>query len=74
MIEFKIKLQNIQAVKDFCNLAGKNEGDVLVSSDRYIVDGKSLLGLFSLDFSHEIKVQVFDTVTLNLSEFDKFKA
>jgi phosphotransferase system HPr-like phosphotransfer protein len=51
-----ITFNNIQTVKDFVNTTNKCNGDVEVKSDRYIVDGKSIMGLFSLDFSLPVEV------------------
>ena len=46
-----INLNNISDVQDFVGICQKIDGDVLVSSGRYTVNGKSLLGLFSLNLT-----------------------
>ena len=61
MIEFKetkIKLSTINDVKDFCNLASKNRGNVILMSDRFSVDGKSIMGIMSLDLSKPVSLTV----------------
>jgi phosphotransferase system HPr-like phosphotransfer protein len=52
----EINLNSIESVKKFVNLAGKCKGDVdIVTSDsRYVVDGKSIMGIFSLDLSKTV--------------------
>ena len=54
---FNIQLKSINDVKDFVNFANKYEFDVDLTSGRYIVDAKSIMGIFSLDLSKAIKVE-----------------
>ena len=54
--EFFVDLNSIDKVKSFVNDMSKVEGDVIVSSGQYIVDGKSIMGVFSLDFSKPLRV------------------
>ncbi|MBR0360291.1 MAG: HPr family phosphocarrier protein [Clostridia bacterium] len=58
MIEFEMKLSSINDVKDFVNTVSRYDFDVDLISGRYIVDAKSIMGIFSLDLSKPIKVQV----------------
>jgi phosphotransferase system HPr-like phosphotransfer protein len=58
MKSFNIQLKSINDVKDFVNIVNKYDFDVDLSSGRYIVDAKSIMGIFSLDLSKPIKVEV----------------
>ena len=58
MIEFDMNLSSINDVKDFVNTVSRYDFDVDLISGRYIVDAKSIMGIFSLDLSKPIKVQV----------------
>ncbi len=58
MKTFNIQLKSINDVKDFVNFVNKYDFDVDLSSGRYIVDAKSIMGIFSLDLSKPIKVDV----------------
>ncbi len=58
MIEFEMNLSSINDVKDFVNTVSRYDFDVDLISGRYIVDAKSIMGIFSLDLSKPIKVQV----------------
>jgi len=58
MKTFNILLKSINDVKDFVNIVNKYDFDVDLSSGRYIVDAKSIMGIFSLDLSKPIKVEV----------------
>ncbi len=58
MKTFNIMLKTINDVKDFVNISTRFEYDIDLSSGRYIVDAKSIMGIFSLDLSKPIEVQV----------------
>ena len=55
---FDIMLKSINDVKDFVNIVNKYDFDVDLSSGRYVVDAKSIMGIFSLDLSKPIKVEI----------------
>lgn len=56
---FKIKLNTFLDVKNFVNLVSKHSGDVVIKSERWIVDGKSIMGLYSLDLSKRLEVEFY---------------
>ncbi len=58
MKAFDISLKSINDVKDFVNIVNKYDFDVDLSSGRYIVDAKSIMGIFSLDLSKPIRVEI----------------
>ena len=58
MKEFNIMLKSINDVKDFVNTVNRYDFDIDLTSGRYVVDGKSIMGIFSLDLSKPIKVEV----------------
>ena len=58
MKAFNIMLKSINDVKDFVNIVSKYDFDIDLSSGRYIVDAKSIMGIFSLDLSKPIRVEV----------------
>jgi len=58
MKTFNIQLKSINDVKDFVNISNKYDYDVDLTSGRYVVDAKSIMGIFSLDLSKAIKVEV----------------
>lgn len=62
MLSFKINLNSIEGVKDLCLAACKQDGKVTVKSSTYVVDGKSVMGLFSLNLSEPVIVEVEDEV------------
>jgi len=58
MNTFNILLKSINDVKDFVNIVNKYDFDVDLTSGRYIVDAKSIMGIFSLDLSKPIKMEI----------------
>ncbi|MBQ9780313.1 MAG: HPr family phosphocarrier protein [Clostridia bacterium] len=56
MKSFYIKLSEINDVYTLVNTLVAYEGEVDLESGRYKVDGKSLLGIFSLDLRKPIKL------------------
>lgn len=53
----RVLINTIDSVKDFVNAANRcNSGDIYVVSGRYVVDAKSIMGIFSLDLTNELIV------------------
>ncbi len=66
---FSIKLNTIQEVQDFIKAAIRTNGEVMVKQRNYLVNGKSVLGILSLDLMDYVIVLVS---TNDYSEFDSF--
>ena len=58
MKTFHLMLNSINDVKDFVNIVSRYDFDVDLTSGRYVVDAKSIMGIFSLNLSKPIKVEV----------------
>ena len=58
MREVKIFLGTIERVKDFVNEVSHLECDVDIVSGRYVIDAKSIMGIFSLDLSKPIDLNI----------------
>ena len=56
MQEIKIKLTDMQAIREFVKAVVLLPYDVDLVQGRYIVDAKSIMGIFALDISSPIKV------------------
>ncbi len=73
MITTNIKLATIADVRDFVNAVTAFDGDIDLSSGRYVVDGKSIMGIFSLDLLSPIKLTVYsDNAEALMSKIEKF--
>ena len=53
-----IKLSSIEDVRKFVDIVSKYDIDIDLSSGRYIVDAKSIMGIFSLDLSKPIDLNI----------------
>ncbi|MBR4893543.1 MAG: HPr family phosphocarrier protein [Clostridia bacterium] len=74
MKEFKVLLNSIVDVKKFVNTVSKYDFDIDLVSDRYVVDAKSIMGIFSLDLSKEIKLNIYSDNCENLiSELKEYE-
>jgi len=59
MKTINIKLSLAENVKNFVNIISKYPYEVDLRSGRHIVDAKSILGIFSLDLSKPISVEIY---------------
>lgn len=58
MQSFFVSLSSINDVKLFTNAACKCSGsEIDVLAGRYVIDAKSIMGLFSLDLAKPVKVE-----------------
>lgn len=61
-----ILLKEAQNIKSFVNIINKYPYDVDLRSGRYVVDAKSILGIFSLDLSKPITLEIYCTSCTDL--------
>lgn len=61
----RIKLSTANDVKEFVNIAMLCPYQIDVKRGRYIVDGKSIMGLFSLNLSEPLTVMIPMTANKN---------
>lgn len=66
----KVRLNTISDVQNFCRLSSSLYGDVDIISGKYMVNGKSILGLFSLDLSNPVEVIVHEVVPSEEIQFE----
>ena len=58
MVTVKISLNSIDKVKSFVNDLTKFDSDFDLVSGRYVIDAKSIMGIFSLDLSKPIDLSI----------------
>ena len=59
MKKVKVDLSDVNKVKDFVKKTGKLDCDVDLTSDRYTVDGKSIMGIFSLNLTEPVECLIY---------------
>lgn len=67
-----VKIYDINDLKEFCRLSGLLDGDVVLSKGKYVIDGKSLMGLLSIDTSTGVKVEYDGAEDNHFVEFKTF--
>lgn len=60
MRQVQICLNTIERVKTFVNLVSKYESNFDIISGRYMIDAKSIMGIFSMDLSKPVTLQIHD--------------
>ncbi len=65
MKTINIMLNSIDKVKAFVNTLSKFDSDFDLISGRYVIDAKSIMGIFSLDLSKPIELNIHATDKLD---------
>ena len=61
MKTIQVTLNSIDKVKSFVNDITKFDNDFDLVSGRYVIDAKSIMGIFSLDLSKSIELNIHAT-------------
>ncbi len=64
----QISLNSIDKVKSFVNELSKYDVDFDLVSGRYVIDAKSIMGIFSLDLSKPIDLNIHADADSNLDQ------
>ena len=56
----RVALKSVNDVKAFVNITFKAEKDVDIHCGKYHIDGKSIMGIFSLELDKPIEVELDD--------------
>lgn len=59
MKSVKINLAAAENVKDFVRITEQFDHDIDIRSGRFVVNAKSILGIFSLDLSKPLVVEIY---------------
>lgn len=60
MKSVQVSFSSTESVKDFVNAVTRYPFDIDLHSGRYVVDAKSLLGIFSLDLAKPIACEIYN--------------
>ena len=73
MKEIKIKLSNVQDIREFVNVIILADYDVDLVQGRYVIDAKSIMGIFSLDLLSPISLVAHtENADAIFAKLDKF--
>lgn len=56
----KIQLDSIDKIKKFVNVVSSLDCELDLVSGRYVIDAKSIMGIFSIDLSQPIELHIHD--------------
>ena len=68
MKKYSIALKSIVDVKNFVNIVNCYDFEIDLESGRYVVDAKSIMGIFSLDLSKPITMYIHDDEGSDIEE------
>jgi len=55
----QVDLNSIHKINEFVNIVSKYDDNIDLVSGRYVVNAKSILGVFSLDLSKPLQVEFY---------------
>lgn len=55
----KIQFRGLDSVKNFVNILTRFENEFDIVDQRYVIDAKSIMGLFSLDLTHPLDLKIY---------------
>ena len=68
MLEKTIMLENFDSVKKFVDFANTKEYDIELLSGKYVVNAKSIMGVFSLDLTKPLVMVAHTENTIELAK------
>lgn len=69
MIEKEIVLRSANDVQEFVNAATVFKGNIEISCDQTVISAKSIMGVFSLDLSQNLLMQIYDSSDSDTADF-----
>lgn len=64
-----VNLNSIDKVKKFVNVTNQFDFNVYITQGRYVIDAKSIMGIFSLDLTDTLCVQIDTNDETDSGEF-----
>lgn len=65
----KVNLNKIESVKVFSRLASMFDGKLTMRSGIYVIDAKSIMGIYSLDLAYDIELTIESTCSEKVDKF-----
>lgn len=70
MTSFKVSINTLDKVKRFVNLTNQCDVDMDIVSGTLLIDAKSIMGIFSMDLTRSMILQIHDS---NEERLEKYK-
>ncbi len=66
-----LNLNTLDKVKEFTNEANKFNSDIDIIRDRYVIDGKSILGIYTIDLTKPVTVRIISDDKAEIARFNE---
>lgn len=60
IVKVKVLLNQINAIKEFVNIMIDIKNETIIRSGKFVVDAKSIMGIFSLDLTKPVELEIVD--------------
>lgn len=72
MIRRELLFREMNQIQEFNNIAGKCGYDVDLQQGKYLIDAKSIMGIFSLDIARPVVLVLHTDEKKELKKFEEF--
>lgn len=69
--ELVLNLNTLSKVKEFTNEANKFNSDIDIIRDRYVIDAKSVLGIYTIDLTKSVTVKINSDDKAEIARFNE---
>ena len=59
MLTVKILINSIERVKEFTSIVSKLDADMDIICDRYVINPKSIMGIYTIDLLHPVELRIY---------------
>lgn len=66
-----LNLNTLDKVKDFTNETNKFNSDIDIIRDRYVIDAKSVLGIYTIDLTKPVTVKINSDDKAEIARFNE---
>lgn len=69
--ELILNLNTLEKVKKFTNVVNRFNSDIDVIRDRYIIDAKSVIGIYTIDLTRPVTVRIVSDDKAEIARFNE---
>lgn len=69
--ELTLKLNDFEKAKQFTTVANKFNSDIDILRDRYVIDAKSTLGIYTIDLSKPVTIRIISDDSAEIARFNE---
>ncbi|MEY8421961.1 HPr family phosphocarrier protein [Lachnospiraceae bacterium 38-14] len=69
--ELTLNLNDFEKVREFTNEANKFNSDIDILRDRYVIDAKSTLGIYTIDLSKPVTIRIISDDRAEIARFNE---